>query len=132
MISISARARTLAALLMLAPIAWTTGCIAVAAAGAGAGTVAYIRGELEGSLNASVDAADRAANRAAEQLRFAKINEGSDALSRIITLRTAEDKKIEVRLTHTSDTITRVRIRVGLFGDEPLSRLVLEKIQANL
>jgi hypothetical protein len=117
---------------MVVPVAWTAGCIAVAAAGAGAGTVAYIRGELEGSVNAPLDAADRATNRAAEQLRFAKINEGSDALARIIILRTAEDKKIEVRLTHTSDPITRVRIRVGLFGDEPLSRLLLEKIQANL
>jgi hypothetical protein len=132
MISNPARARVLAALLVIAPLAWTFGCIAVAAAGAGAGTVAYIRGELEGSVNAPLDAADRATNRAAEQLRFAKINEGSDALARIITLRTAEDKKIEVRLTRTSETITRVRIRVGLFGDEPLSRLLLEKIQANL
>ena len=79
-----------------------------------------------------LDAVDSAANRAAEQLRFVKISESADALSRVITLRTAEDKKIEVKLTRTTDTVTRVRIRVGVFGDETISRLLLEKTQANL
>src|SRR6185369_6313260 len=104
------------------PLVWSTGCIAVAAAGAGAGTVAYIRGELDASLSNNLDVVDGATNRAIEQLRFAKISESADAIARVITLRTAEDKKIEVKLTRTSDAVTRVRIRVGIFGDETLSR----------
>lgn len=120
-----------AALLSLVPVLWT-GCLAVAAGAAGAGTVAYIRGELNTSMSASLDAVDRATNRAAEQLRFAKINQSSDALARVITLRTAEDKKIEVRLTRTTDTLTQVRIRVGVFGDEQISRALLDKIKDNL
>lgn len=126
------RVRLIAALLAALPIAFTSGCLAVAAGAAGAGTVAYIRGELDASLSYNLDAVDRATNRAAEQLRFAKINEGSDALARIITLRTAEDKKIEIKLSRTTDTLTHVRIRVGVFGDETISRALLEKIQANL
>lgn len=131
-ISVSGRRVFLAALLAAAPLAGLSGCLAVAAGAAGAGTVAYIRGELDAPISRSLDDVDRAANRAADQLHFAKINEGSDALSRVITLRTAEDKKIEVRLSRTTDTLTRVRIRVGVFGDEALSRLLLDKIQANL
>jgi hypothetical protein len=92
----------------------------------------YIRGELDAPIGNSLDVVDGAANRAVEQLRVAKISESADALARIITLRTAEDKKIEVKLTRMSDTSTRVRIRVGLFGDETISRMLLEKIQANL
>lgn len=130
--STPARVRLIAALLAVLPIAFTSGCLAVAAGAAGAGTVAYIRGELDASLSYNLDAVDRATNRAAEQLRFAKINEGSDALARVITLRTAEDKKIEVKLTRTTDTLTQVRIRVGVFGNETVSRALLEKIQANL
>lgn len=126
------RIRLLAAVLSLAPLLMTSGCIVVAAGAAGAGTVAYIRGELNASVGHPLDAVDRAANRAAEQLRFAKINESADAFVRVITLRTAEDKKIEVKLTRTSDSLTQVRIRVGVFGDEPLSRALLEKIQSNL
>lgn len=126
--------RTLLAFLILAaaPVAWTTGCLAVAAGAAGAGTVAYIRGELNASLNNSLDTVDRATNRAVEQLRFAKINQSSDALSRVITLRTAEDKKIEIRLSRTTDSLTQVRIRVGVFGDETVSRILLDKIKENL
>lgn len=126
------RTRVLAVVLLLAPVLATSGCLAVAAGAAGAGTVAYIRGELNASLGHPIDAVDRASNRASEQLRFAKINETADAFTRIITLRTAEDKKIEIKLTRTSDSLTQVRIRVGLFGDEPLSRALLDKIQANL
>lgn len=126
------RARLLAALIVVIPVAWTSGCIAVAAGAAGAGTVAYIRGELDTSVSHNLDAVDRATNRAAEQLRFAKINESADALTRIITLRTAEDKKIEIKLTRTTDALTQVRIRVGIFGDEAISRALLDKIQANL
>ncbi len=126
------RIKLLATLLALMPVAWTSGCLAVAAGAAGAGTVAWVRGELDASMGHPLDAVDSAANRAAEQLRFVKISESADALSRVITLRTAEDKKIEVKLTRTTDTVTRVRIRVGVFGDETISRLLLEKTQANL
>ncbi|PTX91614.1 DUF3568 family protein [Opitutus sp. ER46] len=126
------RTRIVAALLLLTPVAVTTGCLAVAAGAAGAGTVAYIRGELDASLGHNLDTVDRAANRAAEQLRFVKISESADAISRVITLRTAEDKKVEVHLNRTSDTLTRVRIRVGVFGNESLSRLFLERLQSNL
>ena len=132
MISSALRIRVLAVLLAAVPMAWTSGCLAVAAGAAGAGTVAYIRGELDTSFSHNIDQVDRAANRAAEQLRFAKINESADALSRVITLRTAEDKKIVVTLNRTTDTLTRIRIRVGVFGDEAISRTLLEKITANL
>lgn len=126
------RIRILAVTLAAMPIAWTAGCLAVAAGAAGAGTVAWVRGELDASVSYNLDTVDRATNRAGEQLRFAKISESADALSRIVTFRTAEDKKIEVKLTRTTDTVTRIRIRVGVFGDEAISRLMLEKIQANL
>jgi len=127
------RARLAACLLVLAPAVWSAGCIAVAAgAAAGAATVAYVRGELSASLNRGIDDVDRATNRAAEQLRFAKISESSDALTRIITLRTAEDKKVEVHLSRTTDTQTTVKIRVGMLGDESTSRILLDKINQSL
>lgn len=132
MISRPLRVRVLVALLAATPLAWTSGCLVVAAGAAGAGTVAYIRGELDTSVSHNIDPVDRATNRAADQLRFSKINESADALSRVITLRTAEDKKIVVMLNRTTDALTRIRIRVGVFGDESLSRALLEKINANL
>jgi len=35
-------------------------------------------------------------------------------------------------LTKTGDNLTRLQIRVGVFGDEELSRALLDKIKGNL
>lgn len=126
------RSTALALALAALPLAGTSGCLAIAAGAAGAGTVAYIRGELDTSVSHPIDQVDNATNRAADQLRFVKINEAADALTRVITLRTAEDKKIDIRLNRTTDNLTRIRIRVGMFGDEAISRALLNRITANL
>jgi hypothetical protein len=127
--------RTLALLAGVTLLTLNSGCflVAVGAAGAaGAGTVAYIRGELDASLAGKVEAVDTATNTALQQLQFAKISEGKSTVDASIVARTGQDKKIEIKLDRTADNLTRVRIRVGTFGDEALSRLTLDKIKSNL
>lgn len=109
----------------------TSGCLAVAA-GAGAGAVAWVRGDLEASLNARFDRTVNATNKAIEQLGFAKLSEQKDALLGTIVARNAADKKIEIKLNTVADNVTKVRIRVGVIGDEALSMTILEKIKSNL
>lgn len=116
----------------LAVVAGTTGCVAVAA-GAGAGAaVAWVRGELQTNLSTDFESAVRATNRAITQLQLAKISEKKDALNAVITARNAADKKIEIRLANSARNLTKVQIRVGVFGDEPLSIAILEKIKDSL
>lgn len=120
------------AVLALAIVTFTSGCLAVAA-GAGAGTaVAYVRGQLETQVQAGYERSGEATNAAIQQLGFVKISEKKDALITIIVARNAADKKIEIRLERLAKELTKVRIRVGLFGDEALSMAVLDKIKANL
>lgn len=120
------------ALSLLVPAAWfSTGCVVVAV-GAGAGAVAYIRGELAGQVDADVGDTLRAVNRALDSFKFAKVSEKSDALVAIVVARTAEDKKIEVKVERLTDKTTKVRIRVGLLGDEALSMQLWERIKAKL
>lgn len=128
----SARIGLLAALMTAMPVAWTSGCLAVAAGAAGAGTVAYLRGELDASVAHPLNAVDHATNEAGRQLGFAKINEGAVANGQVLTFRTADDTKVEVHLIRTTNRVTRVTIRVGLFGNEPLSRTFLDKIRSNV
>jgi len=109
-----------------------SGCVAVVA-GAGAGAaVAYVRGDLEATLDTGLGPSLRAANQAIGQLKFAKISEKEDALLAIVVVRNAADKKIEIRLEKQSAALTKIKIRVGMFGDEALSMAVLEKVRANL
>lgn len=119
-----------AAALALGPL---TGCVAVVVGiAAGAGTVAYVRGELETTLSAGYEKSVEATNLAVQQLQFARVAERRDALSDTITVRTAGDRKVVIRINKIADFSSRVRIRVGIFGDEALSLTILEKIRANL
>ena len=124
--------RALGALVLTAAMVLHSGCLAVAAWAAGAGTVAYVRGELRASLDQNFDRTVHATERAIEDLKFAKISEKQDALVAVIVARTAEDKKIEIKVSSASAAQTKVQIRVAVFGDEALSQRILEKIRANL
>jgi hypothetical protein len=44
----------------------------------------------------------------------------------------ASDTKIEIKLSKQADNTTKVEIRVATFGDEPMSRAILDCIKANL
>jgi hypothetical protein len=123
--------RALAGLALAVAVALQSGCVAVAV-GAGAGAVAYIRGDLEATLEGSLNATNKAADRAVSQLEFVKISDRKDALSANLTARTAQDKKVEIIMTKVSGQVTKVKIRVGIFGDEAVSLAILDKIRANL
>jgi hypothetical protein len=116
----------------LGSLLFTSGCVATAAAGAGAAAAAWVKGEIEVSLNARYDRTVTASNKAVEQLGFTKVSEKKDALLDTIVARTSADKKVEVRLDNVGDTVTKVHIRVGTFGDKDISMAVLDKIRANL
>lgn len=122
----------LAVLALGATVMLNSGCLLVAAGAAGAGTVAYVRGELTASLGNEFGAVTKATGRAIEQLKFAKVSESADALSARFVVRTAKDKKIEIVLTKVGEELTKLEIRVGVFGDETVSMTILDKIKANL
>ena len=125
--------RRAAALLLAISSLWcAAGCVAVVA-GAGAGAaVAYVRGDLDAVLDAGLDKSLRASNRAIDQLKFAKISQKEDALLAIVLARNAADKRIEIRLEKQGESLTKVKIRVGTFGDEVMSMAILDKIRASL
>jgi hypothetical protein len=109
-----------------------SGCVVVVAGAASAGTVAWVEGRLDAPLDANFDQAEKAANRAVSQLQFVKISENKDALNAILTVRTAEDKEVKIKVVRIGDTTSQVQIRVGLFGDNAQSLAILDKIKVNL
>lgn len=109
-----------------------SGCAAVIGAGAGAGTVAYLRGQLTASKDVGIDRAWTATRQAMEDLEFPINQSKKDASSAVLESETADDRSITIRLKRVSDRTTEIRIRVGWFGDEELSRLILDKIEQHL
>jgi type IV secretory pathway TrbL component len=123
------------AIVLLAIVIVSSGCVAVlvgGAAAAGAGTMAYVRGELQSTLDAPYEQAWTAAQRALADLQMPVTAQDRDGLSGRITARATGDRKILVQLRKVTGTATEVRIRVGTWGDESLSRQILEQIQRRL
>jgi len=102
------------------------------AAAAGAGTVAYVRGELRSTEDAPFERAWTAAQRALRDLEMPVTAQEKDGLSGRIIARAAGDRKVTVRLRKVTGTTTEIRIRVGTWGDEAASRQILESIQRRL
>ena len=109
-----------------------TGCVVVVAGAAGAGAVAYVRGEMQVHLEHDLSAVFKASQQALAKLEFAKINDHKSGVDAQLVARTALDKRVEIKLTRVTDTLTKVQIRVGLVGDQDLSQAILEKIKAGL
>ncbi len=108
------------------------GCV-IAAVGIGAaGTVAYIRGDLEAMESKDLDTVYEATEKALDELGLNVTKRAKDAMSAVIVARDAQDKKITIKLSATTEETTKVSIRVGLFGSETKSRLVYQKIRDNL
>jgi len=111
------------------------GCILLVAGGAaaaGAGTVFYLDGELKDTESASLDTVNTAAVAGLKDLQFAVISDTKDAISAKILARTATDTKITITLAKLSPESTEIHIRVGTFGDEALSRQILDKLKTHL
>jgi hypothetical protein len=127
--------RAISTAIAAAALALTSGCflVAIGVGGAvGAGTVAYVRGELDSALSNDYDQVVEATHRAVAQLEYIPVRETKDGSSTDIVAHTADDKKVEIKLIRSGDKLTQVEIRIGLFGDEVRSRQILEKIKADL
>jgi hypothetical protein len=130
----SAKVRTRQILLIIILIGITiigVGCVAAAvgigAAGA-AGTIAYIKGDLEAIEAEDLNVVYEATEKAVDELELRVISRTKDALTAAIYARDAEDKKVTITLKRTTEQTTKLSIRIGTFGDETKSRLIYQKI----
>ena len=119
-------------LLLVGTAAIIQGCV-VAAVGVGAaGTVAYVRGDLEVVESKNLDAVYKATEKAMDELGLTVSKKTKDALSAVIIARDAQDKKTTIKLSATAEGATKISIRIGIFGNETKSRLIYQKIRDNL
>lgn len=118
--------------MVIAVLPLLPGCVVVLAGAASAGTVAWVEGRLDAPLDANFDHTEHAVNLAVEQLKFIKINETKDAFDADFVVRTAEDKKVRIKVIRMGDKTSRVQIRVGVFGDKDQSLAILDRIKGYL
>lgn len=111
----------------------TTGCGALLlVGGAGTSAIAFATGELRASEEAPLSRVHEATRLAVETLGYQEV-EATLADSKIRWKGTTPSgDPVDIRLIAKGPELTDVRIRIGVFGNEGRSRLVLEQIRQSL
>lgn len=108
------------------------GCTAALVAGgaaAGIGTYKYIKGELQSTEKVSLDEAYQATEKAMDDLELTITSKQKDAFDGEVIARRATGKKVTIKLKRRSDSVTEIKIRVGTFGDEYISKDILDTMK---
>jgi hypothetical protein len=119
----------------LALLAAGNGCalfVVGAVAAGGAGTWAYVKGEIKATEQAPLDKAWTATLDAMKDLEFPVTYKAKDALAGELKAVNSSGTTINIYVKKLSESATEIRIRVGTFGDEPLSRTIITKIDNRL
>jgi hypothetical protein len=113
-------------------LALGSGCVAVVVGAAAVTGYVYVKGEVETTEAASLNRTWDASLLAMQDLKYPVTNRIKDALEGEITARDAKDTTIKIKLKYIAKDSTKVQIRVGTFGDEARSRIILGKIREHL
>ena len=118
----------------LVALAAQPGCTALIFGGgavAGAGMVAYARGEIRVTEDVNLSRAWSATQSAVDDLALTVVERERDNLGARLVALDRDSNRVKVRLEKLP-RFTEIRIRVGFFGDEKLSRSLLEWIRQRL
>ena len=117
----------------IAAMAVSNGCGAlILMGGAGGSAIAFATGELRSNEEATFAAVDAATHDAVDRLGYEELEVEREADRARFRARTAGGEPVDIRVYARGPNQTELRIRIGVFGDEASSRLVLEEIHQSL
>jgi hypothetical protein len=113
-----------------------SGCAAAvlagAAAGAGVGTAVYVEGEHSQVHTAGLDRTWTATMATLQQMDLQVEQQQKDELGGNIEAKRVDGTSVTIKEEPVGTATTRVRIRVGTFGDQQASEAIQKRIDANL
>lgn len=119
-------------LILLYTLLSLTGCGVLLIGGAAAGTVGYVSGDLNATLESTFDQVVAAADMTIAENSITQVSRTPEPHQVQYVLKTLQGDKVQVTVTRATKGTTAISIRVGLFGDEPLSRQILNEIESRL
>lgn len=104
------------------------GCMRTTSGG-GLGGYSYRMGELRSELTESLDRTYHAAVAAVDQSRLIIRQEERAEGSVHLMAERADGTHVKVRIQRLSPSLTEVRVKVGILGNEPQSQTILDNIR---
>ena len=119
--------------LLIGPNACTRAVVAgAAAAGVGAGSYFYVKGELERDYHAPVARVWQATLQAVKELNLAIESKQHDAFGGEIKGEMSDGTNFKIELEKKGENLTNVGVRIGAFGSKTKSEAIHNKIHSNL
>ena len=109
------------------------GCFAVViGAAAGAGGIAFIKGILTQNVDYDVKKVHEASLKAVKDLALNVSSDQLDVHASMIKGSYPDGKNFSIQLEALTERATNIMIRIGVFGDEERSRMILNAILKRL
>jgi len=108
------------------------GCFVLLGAVAGAGGIAYVKGGLEKNFDKKVSELHRAGLAGLKDLELFISDDEINLHSAYIIAETDKEKEIRIDIEALTERSSKIKIRVGVFGNEVLSQSILNAIQKRL
>lgn len=111
------------------------GCLPlVVGAAAGAGGIGYAKGALVHNLDEPVERVYKASLAALKDLKIFVISNDNELTrhSAIIRGEYPDGQKLVINIESLTEYVSKITIRIGVFGDQQDSRLILNAIQKKL
>jgi hypothetical protein len=125
--------RLVASAVLLSVVCVSSGCLALAIGGAaaGAGGVAYAKGNKKRTYAHSMDDVSQATLNALAELELNVAHADHDQLKGRIDAYTATGDHVKIEL-ESLGAATELAVRVNTFGDKSMSHMILEKVDQYL
>lgn len=96
------------------------------------GSYVYARPRLESIEKTPLDQVWQAAQDAVADLEFTTKSAAKDSLQAKLVAEQADGTDVQIELKRLDEDATRVQIKVGAFGDQGVSELVLSKLRERI
>lgn len=116
-------------------MAMLSGCAAawlIGGAAAGAGTVAYVNGDLESVKEKPVEEVYAASRETLEEMNMAVTSASRDDLEATLKGQTSTGKPVRIKISRIDENQSKLSIRVGWLGDKTSSQVIYKKIEQRL
>jgi len=97
-----------------------------------AGSSAYINGQLESAIPKPIAVVFDAADASLRQLQFTMGQQALGEFNAYLYALETQRRRISITIEKKSPAVCKVNIRVGVFGDQAISRLILATLQSKL
>ncbi len=97
-----------------------------------AGSSAFVNGEMVAAIPKPLTTVYDAADSALRELQFNMGQQKLGDFNGYLYATETQRRRIEITLEKKSPVVTKVNIRVGFFGDQAMSRLIMGTLQSKL